>query len=85
MSQSKEEDIKTEVQSPEETGKIEETVSVEDEVEMPRSGRPSLMGLNDAADEFFDVSEPADCDNFENERSSGLTEEHSPVLSSHQN
>jgi len=78
LSQSKEEDIKTEVQSPEETGKIEEAVSLEDEVEIPRSGRSSLMGLNDAADEFFDVSEPADCDNFENERPSGLTtEEHS--------
>ncbi|XP_071934900.1 protein ENHANCED DISEASE RESISTANCE 2 isoform X1 [Coffea arabica] len=35
---------------------------IENEVENPRSGSSSLVELNDAADEFFDVPEPSDDD-----------------------
>lgn len=77
-------DIKTEVQCPVENRKIEEVVSIEDQMEIPPSGRPSLMGLNDAADEFFDVSEPAEYDHLENEWPCSFSEEeHSPVITSH--
>lgn len=86
LPQSEKDDIKTEVQFPVEIRKIEEVISIEDHMEIPPSGRPSLMGLNDAADEFFDVFEPEDYDHLENEWpcSFGEEEEHSPVLTSHQ-
>ncbi|XP_022133494.1 protein ENHANCED DISEASE RESISTANCE 2-like isoform X2 [Momordica charantia] len=57
-------EIKTEIQSPEEMRKIKEAFSKENEVEKPRA---SLIGLNDAVDEFYDVPEPAELDHYENE------------------
>ena len=73
-------EIKTEIHSPEEMRKIKEAFSEENEVEMPRA---SLIGLNDAADEFFDVPEPAELDHYENEwtADSALLQQHSSVLS----
>lgn len=83
--QSEQEDIKTEVQCPVKMRKIEEVVQIEDQVEVLASGRPSLMGMNDAADEFFDVLEQADYENFGNEWPYGSSsEEHYLVLSCHQ-
>ncbi|PQQ08721.1 protein ENHANCED DISEASE RESISTANCE 2-like [Prunus yedoensis var. nudiflora] len=87
LSQSGKHNIKTEVQHPGEVRKIEEGLLVEDEVEKPE-GRASLKGLHDAADEFFDVPEPTEYDQFENEWSADLSmEQHStniqqPKLSS---
>ena len=78
------EDKHAEILYPEENKKTEEAVSIGDEVEKPLSSRASLMGLNDAADEFFDVPEPADYAFIENEWPSDLSvEENSPVLTSH--
>ncbi|XP_019232033.1 PREDICTED: protein ENHANCED DISEASE RESISTANCE 2-like [Nicotiana attenuata] len=56
-----EEEIKLEVQTRLENGK--NLADLEEEVVKTPS---SLMGLNDAADEFFDVSEPLDYDQSEN-------------------
>lgn len=56
-----EEEIKLEVQTRFENGK--NLADLEEEVVKTPS---SLMGLNDAADEFFDVSEPLDYDQSEN-------------------
>ncbi|KAJ4720778.1 Protein ENHANCED DISEASE RESISTANCE 2-like [Melia azedarach] len=44
----------------EETRKAEQYAVVTDESEKPSSGRASLMGLNDASDEFFDVPEASE-------------------------
>lgn len=80
LSQSGKNNIKTEVQHPGEVRNIEEGLLVEDEVEKPE-GRASLKGLHDAADEFFDVPEPTEYDQFENEWSADLSmEQHSTVL-----
>lgn len=57
-------DIKTEVT--EENSKIEDLLALKDEVDNEPSSRTSLMGLNDS-DEFFDVPESTDYNNFENE------------------
>ncbi|KAB1199642.1 Protein ENHANCED DISEASE RESISTANCE 2 [Morella rubra] len=73
--QSEQEDIKTEVQCPVKMRKIEEVVQIEDQVEVLASGRPSLMGMNDAADEFFDVFDQADYENFGNEWPYGSSSE----------
>ncbi|XP_038885656.1 protein ENHANCED DISEASE RESISTANCE 2-like [Benincasa hispida] len=70
LPQSEMDEIKTEIQSPEEMRKIKEAFSKENEVEIPRA---SLIGLNDAVDEFFDVPEPAEFDHYENEWTSDLT------------
>ena len=70
LPQSEMDEIKTEIQSPEEMGKIKEAFSKENEVEMPRA---SLIGLNDAVDEFYDVPEPAELHHYENEWTSDLT------------
>ncbi|XP_022958172.1 protein ENHANCED DISEASE RESISTANCE 2-like [Cucurbita moschata] len=69
-------EIKTEIHSPEEMRKIKEAFSEENEVEMPRA---SLIGLNDAVDEFFDVPEPEELDQYENEwtADSALLQQHS--------
>ncbi|KAK9913229.1 hypothetical protein M0R45_037052 [Rubus argutus] len=68
--------IKTEFQSLEEVKKIEKVDLMEDEVEKP--GRASLKGMHDSADEFFDVPEPTEYDQFENEWPSELSmEQHS--------
>lgn len=72
LPQSEMDEIKTEIQSPEEMRKIKEAFSKENEVEMPRA---SLIGLNDAVDEFFDVPEPEPAefvDHYENEWTSDL-------------
>lgn len=67
LPQSENEDIKTEVQYAEEVKKTGQVPSMEVEMDTPVSGRKSLMELNDAADEFFDVPEPTDCFLLENE------------------
>lgn len=78
------EDIKTEVQSPEETRKMGEVALMEDEIEKIISGRKSLMDLDDAADEFFDVPEPTEYCQYENEWHSELSAgQNSPVLTGH--
>ncbi|CAH2049713.1 unnamed protein product [Thlaspi arvense] len=48
---------------------------VEEETEKAVSGCASILGLNDAADEFFDVPEPSDEELLENDWSSGLSPE----------
>lgn len=71
-----EEEIKLEVQTRLENGKNVADLE-EDAVKTPSS----LMGLNDAADEFFDVSEPLDDDQSENSWSSDFgPETYSQVL-----
>ncbi|KAM6582719.1 hypothetical protein CsatB_009721 [Cannabis sativa] len=59
----------------EDTRKTDEASSVEDEMDKVVSGRKSLMDLNDAADEFFDVPEPepTEYDQYENEWQSELS------------
>lgn len=54
-------ELKVEVQARAENGQNKDME--DDTVKTPRS---SLVGLNDAADEFFDVSEPLDYDQSEN-------------------
>ncbi|KAK2634011.1 hypothetical protein Ddye_028803 [Dipteronia dyeriana] len=69
-------DVKTEVQSQEETRKTEKDTT--DEFERPSSARPSLFSLHDASDEFFDVpeaTEDACLDQLENDWSSECSQE----------
>ncbi|XP_057480703.1 protein ENHANCED DISEASE RESISTANCE 2-like isoform X1 [Actinidia eriantha] len=67
-----------------ETGKTED---MEEEVLKTPSEHVSLVGLDDAVDEFFDVSEPLDCDQSENDWCSDFGTEtysqdiHNPRLS----
>ncbi|XP_068316072.1 protein ENHANCED DISEASE RESISTANCE 2-like [Pyrus communis] len=82
FSQSGQQNIKTEVQHPGEVKKMEEGVLMEDEVEKPE-GRASLKGLHDAADEFFDVPEPTEYDQFENEWPSDVSMEQNPTSIQH--
>ncbi|CAK9136107.1 unnamed protein product [Ilex paraguariensis] len=70
MSLTGNEDIKTEV----DLIKTEED-KMEDEAGKPLSGSSSLMGLNDASDEFYDVPEPLDDDQLEHEWPSDLNSE----------
>ncbi|EXB51751.1 hypothetical protein L484_002656 [Morus notabilis] len=67
LPQSEKEDIKTKVQYTEEVQNMEEVSLMEDEMDRLVSGRKSLMELNDAEDEFFDVPEPTDSRLLENE------------------
>ncbi|XP_059659495.1 protein ENHANCED DISEASE RESISTANCE 2-like isoform X2 [Cornus florida] len=60
-----EEDTKVGIQTRAENGKGKEDKEEEEMVKTP-SEYASLVGLNDAADEFFDVSEPLDYDQSEN-------------------
>ncbi|THG13431.1 hypothetical protein TEA_020968 [Camellia sinensis var. sinensis] len=60
------EDIKDEVQTRAEIGKTKEVMEEEEQV-ITASEYASLVGLDDAADEFFDVSEPLDYDQSEND------------------
>ncbi|KAK9282728.1 hypothetical protein L1049_010948 [Liquidambar formosana] len=76
--QTQKEDIKIEVQTQDESRKTEEDNIKEDEVEKSPSRASSLMGLNDAADEFFDVPEPTNYDHLDND----WTPESSPELRS---
>lgn len=79
LAHSEKEITKTEFHSPLEVKKKEEVNPMEDEVEKP--GRASLKGMHDSADEFFDVPEPTDYDQFENEWSSEfIMEQHPTVL-----
>lgn len=74
-------DTKSEAVFPEETWKKDNDTLVEDEIERLTSGRMSLMDLNDASDEFFDVpeaNETIDYDHYENEWNS--SSELSPEL-----
>ncbi|CAN6565811.1 unnamed protein product [Malus baccata var. baccata] len=82
LSQSGQQNIRTQVQHPGEVKKMEEGVLVEDEVEKPE-GRTSLKGLHDAADEFFDVPEPTEYDQFENEWPSDMSMEQNPTSIQH--
>ncbi|XP_057979622.1 protein ENHANCED DISEASE RESISTANCE 2-like [Malania oleifera] len=78
------EDIKTEVPRMEGIGKFDEDSLIQDEVENPPSRPSSLMDLNDAADEFFDVPEPSENNHLENEWHSDLIPElHSPDRCQH--
>lgn len=54
-----------EIQSPKEIIKIEEDVLIENEVEKQASGRISLMSLNEAPDEFFDVPEASEFTDYD--------------------
>ncbi|KAL7198192.1 hypothetical protein ACSBR2_020668 [Camellia fascicularis] len=60
------EDIKVEVQTRAEIGKTKEVMEEEEQV-ITASEYASLVGLDDAAVEFFDVSEPLDNDQSEND------------------
>ncbi|KAE9611431.1 putative protein ENHANCED DISEASE RESISTANCE 2, PH domain, START [Lupinus albus] len=66
------EDIKSEISV--ESSKIEDLLEMKDEVDNEPCGRTSLMGLNDS-DEFFDVPESTDYNNFGNEWHSDLASE----------
>ena len=59
-----------------ENGKNKENISAE--MDNSPSEHASLVGLNDAADEFFDVPEPSDSDDLEN----GWTSVFCPLMSS---
>ncbi|XP_059628320.1 protein ENHANCED DISEASE RESISTANCE 2-like [Cornus florida] len=76
------EDIKTEVQNPQEFMKMEKN-NMEDDPDKFLSGCSSLTGLNDAADEFFDVPEPSE-DEHDWSLSPALRyqDKHQPKLSS---
>lgn len=63
------EDLKVEVPTRMENGKNKVETEDEETVKTP-SEHASLMGLNEPMDEFFDVSEPLDYDQSENEWSS---------------
>lgn len=54
----------TDVRASVENGKSKEKSS--DEMDTCPSEHASLVGLNDVADEFFDVPEPSDSDDLEN-------------------
>lgn len=62
----------------EEIKRVEEINPMEVEVEKP--GRASLKGMHDSADEFFDVPEPTDYDQFENEWPSEFIKEQHPTV-----
>lgn len=64
------------VQMPTGDGNGKENVS--EEVDQVSSEHASLVGLNDAADEFFDVPEPSDYDDSEN----GWTSDFGPEMHS---
>ncbi|XP_050385773.1 protein ENHANCED DISEASE RESISTANCE 2-like [Argentina anserina] len=81
LAHSEKEITKTEFHSMEEVKKLEEVNLMEDEVEKP--GRASLKGMHDSADEFFDVPEPADYDQFENEWPSEFIKEQQPTNTHH--
>ncbi|XP_009770311.1 protein ENHANCED DISEASE RESISTANCE 2 isoform X1 [Nicotiana sylvestris] len=59
------EEVKVEIQNRLENRKNKADMEEEEVVKSP-SEHASLMGLNDASDEFFDVSEPLDYDESEN-------------------
>lgn len=64
------------VQMPTEDGNSKENTS--EEVDQVSSEHASLVGLNDAADEFFDVPEPSEYDDSEN----GWTSDFGPEMNS---
>ncbi|KAF8403070.1 hypothetical protein HHK36_011164 [Tetracentron sinense] len=72
---SEKEDIDVEVRTLAEKRKTEEEDLTEDEVEKSPSKPASLMELNDATDEFFDVPEPSEYDQSENGWLSDLSPE----------
>uniref|UniRef100_A0A5B7ALN1 Protein ENHANCED DISEASE RESISTANCE 2-like n=1 Tax=Davidia involucrata TaxID=16924 RepID=A0A5B7ALN1_DAVIN len=74
LPQSEKEDVKTEIQNPQELRKIKED-KMEDEPDKLLSGSSSLMGLDDAADEFFDFPEPSDYEQLECDWHSDLSSE----------
>lgn len=80
LSHDEREVIKNELKNTEENIKPEDGSLIE-EVNGPPSRPSSLSGLNDAADEFFDVPEPSDFDQLENEwQSDSNSELHPPDL-----
>ncbi|KAL3732047.1 hypothetical protein ACJRO7_028830 [Eucalyptus globulus] len=74
------EDVKAEVEDHEKIVKIQEVKFTEDQSERPPSQSSSLIGLNDADDEFFDVPEPTDYDQLENWSSELIPELHAPNM-----
>lgn len=72
-----EEDTEIEVQKMEEIRKTEKDAPFIEE--KPSSGRASLMGMNDASDEFFDVPE-AYSDHMDNDWSLEVSPELQPLV-----
>ncbi|XWS07957.1 hypothetical protein CRYUN_Cryun41cG0035700 [Craigia yunnanensis] len=72
-------DIKSGTQSPKQIIKIEEDNLIENEEEKPPSGRVSLMGLNEAPDEFFDVPEASEFTDYDHLESKWYTESSSEL------
>ncbi|GMG99410.1 hypothetical protein Nepgr_001250 [Nepenthes gracilis] len=70
-------DVKTTLEVPVDIQITEERNVIKYEAERI-SGTSSIMDLNDAPDEFFDVPESSAYDNFENEWPSGSPESHTP-------
>lgn len=48
------------------TGNDKTYADIDGELDQTQSEHASLVSLNDADDEFFDVLEPSDCDELEN-------------------
>lgn len=69
MTQRTGENLKVDVPTGMENGKSKVETEDDETVKSP-SEHASLMGLNEPMDEFFDVSEPLDYDQSENEWSS---------------
>uniref|UniRef100_A0A7N0TLX3 Protein ENHANCED DISEASE RESISTANCE 2-like n=1 Tax=Kalanchoe fedtschenkoi TaxID=63787 RepID=A0A7N0TLX3_KALFE len=68
--QSVQEDVKLEVSS-----QLVEKNLLEEKIDAPPLKTANLMGLSDVTDEFFDVTEPTNYDNLENEWSGGSSPE----------
>lgn len=84
LPQSQEDSIKVEVQKQEEIKKKEKVDLMEDGAEKLPSRPASFVGLNDAADEFFDFPELSDGNELENEwPSEQCSSLHSLVIAGH--
>lgn len=80
LPQLEKEDTKIDIQSPEETIKIEENVLMEVEAAKPPTGHVSLLRLNQELDEFFDVPEADEFLDYDRMESDWSPEPSSPVL-----
>lgn len=80
LPQIEKEDIKIGNQSPKHIMKTEEDSFIQNEVENPPSGRSSLLGLNEAPDEFFDVPERSEFSEYESEWSTESSSELRPTV-----
>ncbi|OMO70969.1 hypothetical protein COLO4_28423 [Corchorus olitorius] len=73
-------DVKIETKSPKSMLKTEGDSSIDNEMEKPRGSHVSLMGMNDAPDEFFDVPEFVDYEHLESEWSTESSELQPPNM-----